>query len=176
MLAPGCSSDRQDFRECLVCLPKKRRLVCLSEKWQYFVCLSRPFAKTSTSLGTKRQTAWYARKIVLTRCVTVYIPYTVPCSYQLRRSCCASAGPYRVIGLSFPTELPVMEKVLLFADSVAGIAKSAKARCRKSGYTVPAAKTSTVLVSAPPAYKAVGHLSSRLLEAGCCTRRISTRT
>lgn len=27
-------TDRQDFRECLVCLPKERWLVCLSEKWQ----------------------------------------------------------------------------------------------------------------------------------------------
>jgi hypothetical protein len=49
---------------------------------------------------------------------------TTPSSYQLRSSCCASASSYRVRGLSLPTELPATEKVLSFADALAGIAKS----------------------------------------------------
>lgn len=67
---------------------------------------------------------------------SVYLLQIMSSSYQLRRSCCASASLYRVRGLSFPTEFPAMEKVRSFADALAGIAKSSKARCRKSGNLV----------------------------------------
>jgi hypothetical protein len=52
-LLPECSSDRQGFRECLVCLPKPQRLVCLFESARRCVCLSASFAKIHSVFALK---------------------------------------------------------------------------------------------------------------------------
>lgn len=128
-------TDKQDFGECLVWLRKLRQIVCLSEKLQRFVCLSALFAKTSLVLACEGRRCLACGDILLLLTGTM-MPHTSPSSYQLRSSCCASARSYNVRGLSLPTELPAIEKVLSFAAALAGIARNSNARCRSSGNLV----------------------------------------